>query len=157
MNRPYRIDANTLLLPAPKAGSTGDEALAALASDIRTRWQARPGRALKVTVKEARNIRTRPQNALYWVAYVPALRQMLSDTSGMEVTDEEAHEFAKARFLRGRELADPVTGEVIKLPASTTKLDRAEFGAYLDRIADLVREFGGIEIGLTEEDLDQDR
>lgn len=70
--------------------------------------------------------RTLDQNALLWVYY-----SIIANDTGN--TAQEIHEIAK------RELLEPqfVTykKKTYKIPGSTTKLSKSEFGDFLDRIA----------------------
>ena len=85
-----------------------------------------PGAIILIT--HAKSTRSTSQNAYYWV-YLEAI----SKETGDNATD--LHEVFK------RELLPPIfkkiRGKEYKLPASTTDLDKAAFGEYLDKICAL--------------------
>jgi hypothetical protein len=78
-------------------------------------------------IEKFRKDRTSQQNRLYWF-YLG----LVSESSGDSAT--ELHETFKRLFLPPRWLKTKY-GEM-KVPASTTKLNKIEFGEYLDRIAE---------------------
>ena len=78
--------------------------------------------------------RTDRQNRYYWPCFVKPFGDFLREQGEM-VTDDEAHELMKAKFLR-RSVVNPATGEVIgETVPSTTALDTSEFNVYLEQCA----------------------
>jgi hypothetical protein len=75
--------------------------------------------------------RSLDQNKRYWVAVVEPLSEWLTSTEGQLWTPEDTHEFLKASFLPMTEKVDPLTGEVLKLPMSTTQLRKSEFSILM--------------------------
>lgn len=87
------------------------------------------GKTLRIELPERK--RTLPQNRLLW-----AYMEIISRETGDDPVS--LHEFFKAKLLPPRILT--IRGksgreQSIEVPASTTKLSKADFGEYLDRIA----------------------
>jgi len=78
-----------------------------------------------VTLKSAKRPRSLPQNKLYW-SWLRCIEQETGNAS------EDMHEFFKQRFLgfEGRE----ILGETIAFLPSSSKLDSARFGEYLEKV-----------------------
>lgn len=72
-----------------------------------------------------KKIRTLPQNNFYWL-YL----NIISDNTG-DLADD-LHEYFKRKLLSPRYVT--VLGKEVKLPATTTKLDKQEFSEYIDKI-----------------------
>lgn len=77
-------------------------------------------------------IRSLSQNALYWV-YL----KKISLETGSE--DEDLHEFFKSKFLPKRliKIKGKSTEHEVESVGSTTKLTKAEFSEYMEKIARL--------------------
>lgn len=84
------------------------------------------GRVVDLTLGKHVEKRSNPQNALYWVGYV----QPLAEHYGWET--DEMHDYLKRKF---NPVARALNGREEVIGGTTTKLDRAEFTQYLDRIA----------------------
>lgn len=70
--------------------------------------------------------RTDLQNRYYW-AYL----KIVADQTGH--TEDELHQLFKRLFLPP--VFKVILGTEIKIPASTTDLDKVQFGEYMDKIA----------------------
>jgi hypothetical protein len=84
----------------------------------------------RIEVTRYRRRRSDRQNRFYWPCMVKPFGDFLRE-QGEGVTDLEAHEILKSRFLR-KTITDPKTGTMMDYTRSTTELDTAEFNAYLD-------------------------
>jgi hypothetical protein len=73
-------------------------------------------------------VRSRSQNALYWV-YLDAIEQETGNNAS------DLHEYFKRTLLPPRFVT--VLGKELKLAASTKDLTKLQFGEYLDKIAAL--------------------
>ena len=93
-------------------------------------------------IRKYRPRRTDRQNSFYWPCFVHPFGQFLRE-QGQPVTDDEAHEILKHKFLK-REVVDESTGEVMTFTGSTTKLDTKEFNEYLDNVAAWLHDFFGV-------------
>lgn len=85
----------------------------------------------RIDVTRYRRRRSDRQNRYYWPCCVQPFGGFLRD-QGEGVTDIEAHEMLKAKFLRK---TVEVKGERVDITRSTTELDTAEFNEYLDKCA----------------------
>lgn len=81
-----------------------------------------------VTVDKIKRSRTLNQNAYYWL-YLGLVASETGDSAN------DLHEFFKRKLLSPRIVK--VMKKEFKLPATTTALNKIEFGEYLDRIAAL--------------------
>lgn len=90
------------------------------------------------------NRRSTPQNRYYWGLVIPIIQKAIKDL-GTELTKEEAHEFLKSRFNLS-EIVNHDTGEAISVPLSTTRLNKEQFGEYIEKIQRFAAEFLMIEI-----------
>jgi hypothetical protein len=81
-----------------------------------------------VTIAIAKHTRTLAQNAYYWV-YLGVIERETGENA------DDLHEFFKRKLLPP--VFKTIRGEEIKLPASTTELDKIAFGDYLDKICAL--------------------
>ena len=88
--------------------------------------------------------RSNQQNRYYFGLVVPLIQKRIKDM-GTELTKEETHEFLKARF-NFSELVNEGTGEVLQLPVSTTRLNKEQFGEYIEKIQRFASEFLSIVI-----------
>lgn len=80
----------------------------------------------KIKLEPVKAKRSNPQNAYLWgVVY-----ETISHDTGH--TAEELHEIYKRMFLKPKYIE--YNGKEIKVPASTTNLNKIEFGEYLERI-----------------------
>ena len=106
-------------------------------------WEALRGLRGKnrITVKKYRPRRTDRQNRYYWPAFVHPFGQFLRD-QGEEITDDDAHEILKMKFLR-IVVQDAKAGP-LECGRSTTALDVDEFNEYLDRCSHFLNEMFGI-------------
>jgi len=87
----------------------------------------------RVEICKYRRRRSDRQNRFYWPCFVHPFASFLRE-QGEAITDEDAHEILKHRFLR-REVVDDKTGEVMPYTKSTTELTTTEFNQYLDLCA----------------------
>jgi hypothetical protein len=99
------------------------------------------GYELKIVKKNRRSL---SQNAYYWSAVVPLVREGLQDL-GHDLTLEETHDFLKGRF-NAKEIINTDTGEVISVPRSTTELNKTQFGEYIEKIQQFSIEYLGVNI-----------
>lgn len=82
----------------------------------------------KVTVQLEKKVRSRSQNAYYWV-YLGVIARETGDNA------DDLHEFLKRKLLAP--VFKTILGKEVKLPRSTTDLEKWEFGEYLEKICAL--------------------
>jgi hypothetical protein len=86
---------------------------------------------LTLTIEKRHATRSMAQNAWYWSGIVGAI----SEHTGY--TPDEVHELLKAKFLPKRLAIADGNGVVVDelvIGGSTTKLNKIEFGEYIERI-----------------------
>lgn len=81
---------------------------------------------LVVSIEQEKWVRSASQNNFYW-AY---LRIIANETGE---TEDNLHSLFKRKFLPPE--FKTILGVEVKLPASTTKLDKVAFGEYMDKIS----------------------
>jgi hypothetical protein len=86
---------------------------------------------LTIEFKVAKKKRSSTLNSYYWFL-IDEITKRLRDL-GNEVDKDLVHEFLKGKFLY-TELVDEKTGEIMKLPRSTTTCNTDEFNAYIEDI-----------------------
>ncbi len=84
----------------------------------------RKGKTLKI--QEQINTRSMSQNSLYWM-----FLGVIEFETGNNAND--LHEYFKRKFLPPKFIK--VLGKEIKIPSSTTDLNKIEFSEYLDKIS----------------------
>lgn len=89
---------------------------------------ANEGKSLVVEVELEKGIRSMNQNNLYWM-YLGVIEK----ETGNLATD--LHELFKRKFLPP--IPKKILGVEFKIPASTTNLNKIEFGEYMDKICSL--------------------
>lgn len=108
------------------------------------------GKEVNIIISKKSKKRSSPQNRYYFGCVIPCIQQGLFETQGYWLTVDATHEFLKGSF-NYKELVNETTGEVVKLPMSTTELSTIEFEEYLDRIRIFSDEFLNIIIDLPNE------
>ena len=86
------------------------------------------GRTL--TIELEKKGRSRSQNSYYWV-YLGVIARETGDNA------DDLHEFFKRKLLPPKFIK--VRNEEIKIPASTTELNKADFGEYMEKICALTQ------------------
>ena len=99
----------------------------------------------EVSISPRKITRSLNANSYYWVAYVGPFTEWLRDEWGdPTITTEQAHSLLKLKVLGAKEKAIESTGELIELIPTTHDMDKDEFGIYLDKAKEWLREFAGI-------------
>jgi len=80
---------------------------------------------VQLTIEKRKRLRSTNQNSFYWL-YLG----IIADETGDNIDD--LHQFLKRKLLPPQFIT--VHGETIKIPASTTKLDKLEFSRYMEKI-----------------------
>jgi hypothetical protein len=99
---------------------------------------------VELVVKTRKRRRSGVQNAYYWGVVVPMVRDGLMEM-GNDVSVEETHEFLKCNF-NYTEVVNEDSGEVLRVPRSTTNLDTKEFGEFVEMVSRWASEWLGIVI-----------
>lgn len=105
---------------------------------------------IEITIKK-KNTRSSQQNRYYWGVVVKEIQLRLNDL-GNDFEPETVHEFLKDKFNKKEIVGEG--GEVIDfLGASTTEMNKEEFGVYVDKIIEWAASFLSIAIPLPNTDL----
>jgi hypothetical protein len=95
----------------------------------------------RIQIRRYRKPRTNRQNAYYFGVVLDRFVRFRHE-QGEEFDAEMAHEFFKLKFLR-RAVVNKETGEIVgQTTRSTTALDTAEFGEYLDKVIAWMADYG---------------
>ena len=106
--------------------------------------------AVEIIIRK-KNRRSSQQNKYYHGVIVKEIETRMRDL-GNDVTPELVHEFLKDRFLQSPLIGEG--GEIIgSLPGSTAKLNKDEFGIYIDKIILFAAETLAISIPLPNTEL----
>ena len=103
------------------------------------------GVRVELSLEKAKKKRSDLQNRYLWgLVYDLALQGFMEE--GHEgLSKDDIHYFFKKRHLPdGKQIADPITGEVTLIPRSTTTLGTVEFIHYVEMIAKDLAEWFGI-------------
>lgn len=98
---------------------------------------------LSIVIEKKHAVRSLAANAYYWSGVVGAIAEYTG------YTPEEVHELLKAKFLPKKLAIPDANGEVVTeliIGQSTTKLNKLEFGEYIEAIRKWVGESLGLEI-----------
>lgn len=98
----------------------------------------------EVSIRPRKKTRSLNANAYYWAAFIPDWTDWLREQYGdPTITTEQAHQLLKVRVLGPREkILD--TGEVLEIIPETHSMDQEEFGIYLDKAKEFLRDFAQI-------------
>ncbi len=98
-----------------------------------------------VEVKKVRKPRSNDQNGWLWGCIYPMLLDAMID-AGWEFTSvEQIHEFFKAQ-MTADEVVNRETGEIIKFPSSTAKMDTVTFSTYCEKLRQYADEYLNVKI-----------
>jgi predicted nucleic-acid-binding protein len=88
---------------------------------------------IEITFQKKRSYRSSMQNRYYFGVVVTMIQERFKELGHEGITKELTHEYLKGRFLF-KEVVNEVTGEVLKLPLSTTELTKSDFSEYLEQV-----------------------
>lgn len=80
---------------------------------------------VKISIEKRKYSRSTNQNSFYWL-YLG----IIADETGDNIDD--LHQYFKRKFLPPRFIT--VQGKTIKIPATTTTLDKSQFSRYMEQI-----------------------
>ena len=95
------------------------------------------GKEIEIIIKRKYKQRSNPQSAFYWSWTLPFFQQLFNEAWGEIRPIEEIHEILKAT-CNYIELPNPATGEVHRIPRSTTELTTSgwmDFELQMDQFA----------------------
>ncbi len=98
------------------------------------------GKRLEINLSKMYGTRSLNQNKYYWAVIIQYALKGLVDAGNEQLTPDVVHEFFKQRFLEGRNIIIPRTGEMVRV-RSTTMLSKTEMMLYVDSIIKFCAEF----------------
>ena len=81
---------------------------------------------INITIERRSKKRSVQQNAFYWGVWIPIIQQAINDTWGEFYPPDEVHNVLKA-LCNYEERPNPATGEIQRVPMSSTKLTTYEW------------------------------
>ena len=114
--------------------------------------QSFEGKTVEISIRKATKKRSNNQNAYYWGVVIPIIQDALLSTWGEVRNKEFTHEFLKAN-CGYKEVVNEETGEIIRVPKSTTDNTTTEQEIYHDACRQLAQEFFNVTIPLPNEEL----
>lgn len=109
------------------------------------------GKDVEITICKKRRTRSIPLNRYWWGVVVHLIRERFEEL-GNECSKEDVHEFLKLRY-HYKEFVDEKTGEVIKLPLTTTRMTNTEFMELIEKVKEFAASVLDIYIPEPNEDL----
>ena len=94
-----------------------------------------------LTIEKKKKKRSNEVNRYWWGVIIPIIHRGMYDL-GNELTKDEVHEFLKSNF-NFTEMVNEQTGEVLRVPKSTSLLGGSEFWELIDRVAKFAAEYLG--------------
>lgn len=94
------------------------------------------GKQADIVLDAHRKRRSNPQNAYYWSLVLPCALQGFTDAGHSGLTVDDIHEYFKDKYLtKGKDISNPITGEVRTVSKTTTILSTTEMMDYINEIA----------------------
>ena len=98
------------------------------------------GKEIEIIIKRKYKQRSTVQNAFYWGITLPFFQQLFHEAWGEIRPIEEIHEILKAT-CNYTEIPNPTTGEVQRIPKSTTELTTSEWMDFELQMDQFARDF----------------
>lgn len=89
------------------------------------------GREVSVHVDLWTGKRSQRQNRFYWGVLIPAFMQAMQQYGEIIIDKDEAHEAIRLKWLSKLVI---IKGQKIRIPKSTTKLDKHEFCRLVEKV-----------------------
>lgn len=110
------------------------------------------GKEITIIIKRKRKTRSNEQNRYYWGLLIPLMVDAVKVEWGEIWSNEKAHEFFKMHFLYYEKLNEE-TGQIIKLPKSTTENTTVEMEEYHSQIREFLVEWFNVTAPLPGENI----
>lgn len=107
---------------------------------------------VEVTIKKKRKTRSNMQNAYMWSVLIPLTVDAIKNEWGEVWSNEKAHEFYKQMFLFTEKINEE-TGEVVRIPKSTTENTTTEQEEYHTQIRQFLKEWFNVDAPLPGEEI----
>jgi hypothetical protein len=110
------------------------------------------GKEIEIIFQKKKKTRSNPQNAYYFGVIVILMCEAVRTEWGELWPRDKAHEFLKSQFLF-TERWNEETGEVIKIPKSTTECTTTEFEDYLLKCRQFLQDWFNVTAPLPNEQI----
>lgn len=111
------------------------------------------GEEITITIEKKFRKRSSNQNAFYWGVLIPIISELLQDATGNFFSSEETHDVLKSN-CNYKELISETTGEITKIPISTTELTTLEWLEYIEKVEHFVFDYFSVTLPKPNEQLD---
>ena len=98
------------------------------------------GKEIEIVIKRKYKQRSNSQNAFYWGVTLPFFQQLFNEAWGEIRPIEEIHEILKAT-CNYTEIPNPATGEIQRIPRSTTELTTSGWMDFELKMQQFARDF----------------
>lgn len=110
------------------------------------------GKDILITFEKPKKQRTNNQNRYYFGVLIPILQNCIKESWGEVWSTEKAHDFCKLQF-NFIERVNESTGEIVRVPKSTTENTTTDQEDLHFEIRNFIREWFNTEVPLPNEDL----
>jgi hypothetical protein len=114
--------------------------------------QSFEGKTINITIERQTKKRSNNQNAYYHGVLIPILRNCIKDAWGEIWSNQKAHDFCKMQF-NFKEKINEETGEIIRLPKSTTENTTTAQEEYHHEIRSFIKEWFSVDCPLPNEEI----
>ena len=110
------------------------------------------GKEIEIVVKRRKKLRSNPQNSYYFGVIIPLTINAVSDEWGEIWDAHKTHDFYKTMFLY-EEVSHYDTGEIIKIPKSSTDNSTIQQEQYHLKCIEFLKEWFNVYVPLPNEHL----
>lgn len=110
------------------------------------------GKTIKLTIEKFANKRSNNQNSYYWSVVISILKDAIYNEWGEVWSKEKTHEFCKMQFNYFEKINEE-TGEIVRVPKSTTENTTTTQEEYHLEIRKFAKEWFNVDIPLPNEHL----
>ena len=98
------------------------------------------GKEIEITIARKYPKRSIPQNSFYWGVLIPTFQELILSEWGEIKSNEETHEILKFSCNYSEKINEE-TGEIIRVPKSTTELTTTGFMEYHQKLKQLALDY----------------
>jgi len=100
---------------------------------------------VEIIIRKKRKRRSLSQNAYLFSTVYPYIQDGIKESWGYPLSKDEVHSLMKQYFCY-KEIVNPTTGEVTKIPDHTSELSTTDFMLYITQLQEFAKEFLGVTI-----------
>ena len=120
--------------------------------EIKNALKSFEGKTIKLTIEKFANKRSNNQNNYYWGIVVPILKDAIYNEWGEIWSKEKTHDFCKMQFNYFEKINEE-TGEIVRVPKSTTENTTTTQEEYHLEIRKFAKEWFNVDIPLPNENI----